>query len=327
MALGITAALTGNAIASADPEKFVDFVAFFGGVAGYFLIAERYPLRVRDILTFVGIALGAGILIHVVGAPGVQGEFDLIPFVGENWRVIIRSPHFTGRSGLFLLFASLLFSREKGWRLWYVVLLGLSLYLIVFSGSRSSVAAALAILGLWYLKPVQQLVMRSWVVGALIPILAGLTMYLAPVLVFQSLTAEGFLGTLLQISPQQEDVTSGRLLTWLYHLDLFMNNFWTGAPVSAVVETGENIPLELRGSNESFFTKVLATQGVFGFLFYSLFLYLSVFSLKKKVYTSYILSVVFVVVTSSAGIYGSTYSLYSILGYWLYFSLISRSNK
>lgn len=328
LVLGITTAITGNAIASADPEKFVDFVAFFGGIGGYFLIAERYPLRARDIFIFTGIALSSGVLLAVVGASEAGSEFDLIPFAGTSWRVIIGRPHFTGRAGFFLLFAALLYAKEKKWRFRYVLLFTGGIYLIVFSGSRSSLAAALAVLGLWYLKPIRHLVMRNRVIGVTLPIIAGLTMYLAPILIFQVLTAEGFLGTLLKISPGNEDVTSGRLLTWIHHLDLFKENFWTGAPVSAITEAGENVPLELRASNESFFTKILASQGVWGFLFHSVFLYLSWRALQNGKYEAYILSVAFVIITSAAGTFGSTYQVYSIIGYWTYFSLLlSRSDK
>jgi hypothetical protein len=327
LVLGISVVMTLNSIASADPEKFIDFVVFFGGIAGYFLIAERYPLNAKDIVVFVGIGLGASVLLVITGASGGEHEFDLLPFVGESWRVVVRGPHFTGRAGFFLLFATLLLSKQRGWSLRYVLLFTTAVYLIVFSGSRSSIAAALATLGLWYLRPVRHFAMKSRLVSLSIPVVAGLTMYLAPIVIFQSLTAEGFLGTLLKISPGQEDVTAGRLLTWVYHLDLFANNFWTGAPVSAVAESGENIPLELAGSNESFFTKILATQGVWGFLFYGGFLYLAWKSFRKRVYEAYILSVSFVVITSASGTFGSMYNFYSIIGYWGYFSLIIAHGK
>jgi len=327
LALGISLVMTLNAVASADPEKFIDFVVFFGGIAGYFLIAERYTLNATDIIVFVGSGLGASVLLVFTGASGGGHEFDILPFVGESWRVIVKSPHFTGRAGFFLLFATLLLSKQRGWSLRYLLLFTIAIYLIVFSGSRSSIAAALATLGLWYLRPVRHLAMKSRLVSLSIPVVAGLIMYLAPIAIFQSLTAEGFLGTLLKISPGQEDVTAGRLLTWVYHLDLFANNFWTGAPVSAVAESGENVPLELAGSNESFFTKILATQGVWGFLFYGAFLYLALKSFKEKNYESYILLVSFVVITSAAGTFGSMYNFYSVIGYWVYFSLVIAHGK
>jgi hypothetical protein len=316
-----------TAVSSADPKKFVDFVVFFGGLTGYYLIAERYPLNAGDIIAFVGIALVASALLAVTGISVGKHEFDLLPFVGENWKVIIRGPHFTGWAGFFLLFATLLLSKERGWSLRYILLLIGSIYFVIFSGSRSSIAAALAALGLWYLGPIRRLIMRNQIVGLVVPAVAGLTMYLAPILIFQSLSAEGFLGTLLKISPGQEDVTAGRLVTWLYHLDLFTSNFWTGASVSAVTEAGENVPLELLGSNESFFTKMLATQGVWGFLFIGSFIYLSYISISKNNYEAYVISVAFVVITSASGVFGSMYNIYSIIGYWTYFSLLPSSSR
>lgn len=152
-------------------------------------------------------------------------------------------------------------------------------------------------------------------------------MYLGPVLIFQSLRAEGFLGTLLKISPGQEDVTAGRLLTWLYHLELFFENLWTGAPSSMVTEAGENLSRELVGSNESFYTKVLAKHGVLGVLFHTIFLVFSWYALKKEAYAAYVLSVVFAIVTAASGVFGSTYYIYSIIGYWSYFSIVNSTPK
>lgn len=323
----ITVVFTTNAVASSDPRKLIDCVVFFGGIAGFWAIASHYPMDVSDVVAYVGIALGASVLLVFADTSWQSHEFGLIPFTGENWRVNIRGPHFTGRSGFFLLLASLLLSKKNGWRLVYLFLFIGAVYIVIFSGSRSSMAAAIATLGLWYFRPIRELVMKNRIVALMIPVLAGAAMHLAPILIFQALSVEGFMGTLLKISPGQEDVTAGRLVTWLYHLDLFANNFWTGVPVSAVAETGENIPIELKGSNESFFTRVLAVQGVWGFAFYFTFMYLSWLSVINKSYSSYILSVVFIIITSVDGVFGTMYNVYSIIGYWLYFSLLSGIGK
>ncbi|WP_263819265.1 O-antigen ligase family protein [Salinibacter sp.] len=312
-----------SAGASGELGKLIDFVAFFGGIAGYFLIAERYPLQARDIFLFTVTVLVAGILLEITGAPGTRGEFGLLPFTGENWKVLIKGPHFTGWGGVFLLFSSLLFSNQKGWKLKHLLLLLLAWYLIVLSGSRSSIAAALATVVLWFSGTARRLILRRPYIGVLVTLLAGLSMYLAPVLIFQGLSAEGFLGTLLKISPGQEDVTAGRFLTWLYHFELFFDHFWTGAPSQMVTESGEAMSRELMASNESFFTKVLAKFGIIGLFFQGAFLFLSWFALKNRSYEGYIISIIFVVTTAASGVFGSTYYVYSVVGYWGYFSLLA----
>ncbi|WP_263785010.1 hypothetical protein [Salinibacter grassmerensis] len=323
---GLSTVAVTNALGSGEISKFIDFVAFFGGVAGYFLIAERYPLKKKDVFVFTATVLISGVILEVTGAPGTRGEFGLIPFSGESWKVLIKSPHFTGWGGLFFLFVSLLLSQERGWGLRYFQLFLIGWYLIIFSGSRSSIAAALAAVALWFSGTARRMIMRSPYLGVLITFLAGLSMYLAPIVIFESLRTEGFLGRLLKISPGQEDVTAGRFLTWLYHLELFFENFWTGAETSMVTEAGDTVGRELTASNESFFTKVLAKHGVFGILFHFLFLFISWYSIDKKSYEAYILSVVFAIITAASGVFGSTYYVYSVLGYWLFFSLVFLSS-
>lgn len=315
-----------NAWASGEIRKLIDFVAFFGGIAGFFLIAERHPLRSKDILLFVGIVLTTGILSTILVGTVTRGEFGLIPFAGEDWRVLISSPHSTGKGGVFLLVASLLLSREREWRLGYLLLFLSAWYLILFSGSRSSIAGALAAVALWFSGTARQMIMRRPYVGVFITVMAGLSMYLAPILIFEGVRAEGFLGRLLKISPGQEDVTTGRLLTWLYHLELFFENFWIGAQTSMVSEAGSDVGRKLAASNESFFTKVMAKHGVFGLLFNLTFPFISWYSIIRNCYEAYVLSVIFVVITAASGAFGGAYGPYSTLGYWLFFSLVFLSD-
>jgi hypothetical protein len=252
-------------------------------------------------------------------------EFDLLPFRGESWRVVIRAVHFTGRAGFFLLFASLLKFRQAR-KPWHYLLLAAGLYLIIFSGSRNSIAAAIAVLGMWALPPAQRFLLRHPAVALMSVVVAGASMYLLPVLVFQALSAEGFIGRVLQITPENTDVTSGRLLTWLYHLDLFFQNPWTGGSTEMVSEAGETVSERLKASHESFFTKVLAANGVFGILYYGLFLFMGWLTVRKNSAYAYMLIVAFVVITAADGAYGVPYKFHSIIGYALFFSLLRNTD-
>jgi hypothetical protein len=313
-------------VASVDPSKFVDYVTLFGGIAGLSLLAARYPVDADTVILYVGIGLVAPILLEVAGVP-VTGdrEFDLLPFRGESWRVVIRAVHFTGRAGFFLLFAALLKFRQAR-KPWHYLLLAVGLYLIIFSGSRNSIAAAMAVLGMWALPPAQRFLLRHPAVALVSVVVAGASMYLLPVLIFQALSAGGFIGRVLQITPENTDVTSGRLLTWLYHLDLFFQNPWTGVSTEMVSEAGETVSEKLKASNESFFTKVLAANGMFGMLYYGLFLFMGWLAVRKNSAYAYMLMVAFVVITAADGVYGVPYKFHSIIGYALFFSLLRNTD-
>lgn len=311
-----------NVMLTRDIPGLMEYIMFFGGLYGYRQLARHYPITPLDVAGgFLVLVFPILSILELFPFYASRHEFGLIPFLGDNWRVVIEAIHFTGQGGALAFFAGAVLLR-RGRRRVGLLIMGVAAYLVLFSGSRTSLAAILVAAAVLFLPWVRRMVLRSRFVAGLGLLLCASILYLIPFLVVQGVSLGGFADRLLRL--QSDDVSAGRALTWAYHLNLFFENLWTGAPESAVAEFGSD---ELEGSYESFFTRILARQGVWSLLFLSAFMGLALEAVKRTRVDAYALSLMFVLLAAGQGTFGTTYGLFALVGFWLYFSLLESSDE
>ncbi len=302
-----------------DIDAVISYISFFGGLYGIYKVSNIYSIKPDDILiSFIFVVIPIKISLEKLTSFEANPAFSLIPFRGDNWRVVIQSIHFTGVLGAITFFASLVRLKEGGSRR-YLISAIFSVYLVVFSGSRSSLAAIIVVLVIFSFDTAKSLISQSYTFSFFSVILSMWSLYIISILISGVSYSGGFIADLLKLS--SEDVTAGRLLTWSYHWDLFVNNYSIGVPASLVQEPSYFDP-KLAASNESYYTRILARYGVWSIVFYATFVYLGLVSSFKKNWISFAFLIMMCIITSGQGIFGGTYNLFPLLSWWFFFSLL-----
>lgn len=317
----LLAGLFSNIFLRFDLDAVISYLSFFGGLYGIYKVSEKFSVNSSDVLVaFIFIVSPIKILIEKFTLFEASPSFSLIPFQGESWRVVIESVHFTGILGAISFFASLVGLRREG-SYKYLIYLLISGYLVVFSGSRSSLAAILVVVVIFSSKYFQKLITNSYLFSLGFIIFSMSSLYISSFVLSGVAYSGGFIADLLKLS--SGDITAGRFLTWSYHLDLFFDNYILGVPASLVQEPSYFDP-KLAASNESYYTRILARYGIFSILFYSTFVFLGLYSSFQNNWISFSFLAMMCVITSGQGMFGSTYNLFPLLSWWFFFSLLKR---
>lgn len=317
-----------------DIDGMLEWIMFFGGVYSFRMLGAWLPLRLpRDFNVVFWTILFPSALFQSFVVGTVKGEPGLLPFVGSDWKVVLESVHYTGQMGLFLFLANLLgVSNErkpitfKKIRFFNLISAFLGVYFVVFSGSRSSILALVVVIGL---LPLTSKMHRC---SPLFLTLVAVFVTVSPFLFVHKLDGvilPGFLGELLKLTPRQHKyygVMSGRSWLWRYHWNLFKNNFWTGVEASLVdFKTKEVIMGQIaKAGSESFFTRVLARDGIWAVFFLGFFVWLAWKPVKVRNRDAYLWGIAILTMTVGLPTFGYTYSFLAIAGYWMYFSLLSE---
>ena len=230
------------------------------------------------------------------------------------------SKHFTGLLG-FVLFA---FSFERymnmsrGKMVWAGLLLGV--YFAILSSSRAF-ALAVIIFPAFYMFSLKKSVRTWWP----IPI----TWFVVSFLIFAPLIFENigtflpmglssFLGLDRGFGTEEAGIYSGREWLWLIHFELFQSNWLSGI---GKFNLQDLLPLTiLPASTESFFTYMLARDGLFSI--FNIFIFSSLLSIawKYKNHFGFALAVCLLLFAATLGLTTNLYSFEAFFLYCLYFS-------
>jgi hypothetical protein len=311
------------AIFRRDIARALEYTSLFGGYIGFWMLANVAPLTVRDLFrVFVFWALPLSIIVALTGAESGL----IIPFahgaMGNTW-LMIRSVHYTSVFFSILALASLIMyqsSKRKG----YLVTLALSFLAVILCRGRASLVA-LAITSAIYLFLVyKKVILKKHTFLILIAsVCAVVSLYFVP-LFMDEIKLEGFWGERLKMTQEHKDITAGRRWLWEYHLLLFRSNLWTGGSAADVnIGRGEYVQWSTAtGASESFFTKVLARDGIFGFVTFCVFIWLLYEPLKRNNLTAFIIILLGMITTAGLSTLGSSYSIFAFIFYWWYFSAL-----
>lgn len=305
-----------------DFASALDVIMFFGGVAAFWLLAQEVPLNLHALnYTLLLIVLPGAIIYHRFLGMFSNFEFDIIPFVGADWRVLIRAHHHSAMVGCYLLLINIMLYRSqnhhRGWRVAFACL---GLYFVIFSGSRAVFLVVVLILVSVFLNRFPR-----WLffIGPIITV-ALLYIVLSTPLI-NNLRMNGSMGVMLKLDPQNIDPSAGRAWLWQYHINLFIHHPWRGTSEAESFGFGDIVNgLRVIASTESFFTYVLARYGIGGIVYIFFFLWCLWKPLTTKRFDAYLWGMLIFVLTMSLSLNATTYSFFSIVNFWMFFSLLQQ---
>ena len=310
-------------IAAGDAAGALDALMFFGGLGAFWLLAQEVPLNLNALnVTLCAIVLPGAIIYHRFLGLFANFEFDLVPFIGIDWRVLIRSHHHSAMVGCYLFLVNILLYRSKNQRCPRCLgLMALGLYFVVFSGSRAVLLAIALMLTAIFLRKFPRGLFL------MVPIVAVTSLYIVLTTpMIDNLRVGGLTGTMLKLDPSNYDPSAGRAWLWQYHLELFIKHPWIGSPEAESFGFGDIVDGQrVIASTESFFTFVLARYGIPGVSYLLFFLWCLWKPLIKRRFDAYLWGMLIFVLTMSLSLNATTYSFFSIIGFWIFFSLLQQN--
>ncbi|MEZ4860950.1 MAG: O-antigen ligase family protein [Caldilineaceae bacterium] len=309
-------------IAAGDANGALDVVMFFGGLGAFWLLAKEAPLNLHALNTTIyAIVLPGAIIYHRFLGLFANFEFDLLPFMGSDWRVLIRSHHHSAMVGCYLFLVNILLYRSKNHQcLRCLGLMALGLYFVIFSGSRAVLLAVALLSAVIVLRKLPR-----WLF-LVVPIITVTSLYIVLATpMINNFRVGGLTGIMLKLDPSNYDPSAGRAWLWQYHLDLFMHHPWIGSPEAESFRFGDIIDGQrVIASTESFFTFVLARYGIPGIAHLIFFVWCLWKPLSKRRFDAYLWGMLIFVLTMSLSLNATTYSFFSMVGFWMFFSLLQQ---
>jgi hypothetical protein len=279
---------------SVRPQTFIWY--FFVVVLPEFILSKYWfgPI-VKNDSAFISEADTSGYVPTVLPLPENGWHLHIGPW-GETY-------HYSASVGL-VLGAVCLVRYLRTRRTFYVWLLSFSVYLVVFSGTRTSYLGLAIMAVLFLLNRTRRRVVSSWLtIIAFLFILYGADVARSFI---PRVDSEAVNSLLRQ---NMSDVTSGRQWLWSYHFNKLREYPLTGIGLSntrfriGTVIEGERT----RASNESFYTQILAAFGYFGFCLTAIHIYLITMILRNGNLLRIMLAGLIVVGTAGASWFGVIY--------------------
>ncbi|MBM9520475.1 hypothetical protein JWG39_11685 [Desulforhopalus vacuolatus] len=303
-----------------DMYRILDYLSFYGGMLGFLFLAKKAPISVRDI--FNGIFF-FGLPISLIGSILIPRYGLRIPYLTEYSYFLIGSAHYTGLLfSIFSLVSFILYLASKKKK--YVLALIFGSVVVVFSLGRTELFALfISCAAYFFLFRYQKIFLNMKCIVLSITLFSIISIFFIPH-ILSNYKVDGFLGNRLKISLEDHDVTSGRSWLWNYHLYLFKKNFWSGsseAELSFLV--GDYIDGEkAKAGSESFFTYVLARDGIFSFVTLFFLIWLVWLPIRENNIIAFVIILMGLILTSGLSTLGCTYDIFGFLIYWAYFSVL-----
>jgi hypothetical protein len=242
-----------------------------------------------------------------------------------NWNLNVMTSnstkHGTCNLGFLLLSASVFYfsAQKKAIYLFFVVL---SIYFIIFSGSRGGGIALLSAASVYYIN--KNKVRKHITILLMILIIV----FVYSIEIFGD-TAAKFVSKNTIASEysridgsQQNNVSSGRMWLWTYHIQKFTESNYLGGGREVVdFSVGDYVNGEIaKAGSESPFTGLLACYGIIGILLICLYFGMFIHALNRKnTYGIFIMTIAIIQTISTGTNYFSFMSYDSVLFFHLYF--------
>lgn len=249
----------------------------------------------------------------------------IIPSVENNFQINIGAPnqtkHHTGVIGL-ILFLYLLFKKRGKFDL---LIFLFSLYILLFSQSRSFGVSCVFCLTLYYInksnfRPILSTILLVFIVSS--------TYFTETFLEFANsweYINNSFVMSYLQRDTFNTDISSGRLWLQLVHLSYFFESPFIGVHSTTLFFSNGDITEWgiAQAATESFYTQLFALFGVFGGLYLFLHMRLWYLAITNKNLFQLILASCIIYLTATNSNFQNTYGLDSTVFYSLFFSKLS----
>jgi hypothetical protein len=309
--------LLNSIILRKDMSRILEVGAFYLPLIGFYFLSKKNPISEKILIQFlVFIIIPITIIFSLME---VHSFRYMISYMGDGRLLIFFGAiHLTGIILLFLFTSMLSLYIYKNKIVYFYILIFI-LLLILTSGSRTAFLIALFLFIMGYGIKKRYIVNNAY-------------LFLLPLILLFSIYIIDFLREYLiliglgeQLKLNNVNVTAGRAWLWLYHMDLFFENLFIGTDDSLLdiskgdyTYTGEIS----QAGTESYYTKLLARDGIWGFIHIGFYLYLLYLAIKSKNNFAYFLIVIIIISNATVSQFSNMYELSSFLGYWMLFSLL-----
>lgn len=305
-----------------DTSAVLQVGLFWASIIGYKLFTTKYPVYSYTFL----FALILLIIPYVITSNNPSDIQALTPSSVNQGKAFVISIHFSSVLGGILLLFGLYKLTTKKRSFPDILMIIFGSYLVVFAQSRTTLLAIIisVILGLIFQ-------IKNKVFVFFLSLFFILSIYVFTPIIQQNPALLGGLGnssftrTFLKIdnTERSSGISSGREWLWRYHISLFNQFIWTGAPRNLLdFKSGDLINGEIAtAGSESFFTYVLARYGIWGTSYYIFFLMLLWKSINSGEQEFYLLMIYSIISCAGISLLGNPYGSHNIAVYLYIFSL------
>jgi len=303
-------------ILTRDFDGILEQIKFFVGIVAIYTLAKIAPMNVNYLKRYGCIFLLIN-LIYSVLVPS-----STISFFTDNSKLYFGAAHHWIKIIIYLLILyiwSLHLSISK--TNYSMVFFGFSMFLVFafLSGSRGGLVVVLFVVFILLCKLKYEFKLKY----IFIFFIFLSSIYILP-LFLNGIVLDNIAGDYLKMDEGRDDISSGRTWLQLYHLTLFNEYFYTGAPKELLeFKVGDLVDGEIaHAASESMFTFYLAREGIWGAL--KLLILLYIFVLRPYISNNFIGFVAgssILLLSSTLSILNNVYSFPYIYFVWLYFSI------
>jgi hypothetical protein len=252
---------------------------------------------------------------------------DNLRYIPDNieWKLNVMTSdstkHGTCALGFLLLSVSVFYLFIEKKKNISILFFLLSLYFIIFSGSRGGLIALLNAVSIYY---VNRRKVKKYVTILLL-ILSILVVYsIESFMLFFPNIESSIVSEYLKVDnlEKQEGISAGRMWLWNYHIQEFVKSNYLGGGREVVdFFGGDYVNGEFaQAGSESPFTRLLACYGIIGILLICIYLGMFIYALNRKNIYGVFITAIAIIQTIGTGInYFNFTSYYSILFFHLYF--------
>jgi hypothetical protein len=244
-----------------------------------------------------------------------------------NWHLNVitsnSTKHGTCDLGFLLLSGSVfyLFAKRKI-TIYISFFFALSLYFIIFSGSRGGGIALLSAVSVYYLNK-DKIRKRITIVLIIFIITLVYSVELFSDFFVNIASKNVIAAEYLKIDTlQSNNVSTGRMWLWAYHMQEFVKSHYLGGGFEVVnFFIGDYVDGEIaKAGSESPFTALIACYGIIGILLICLYFGLFIYALNRKnIYGAFITTIALIQTIATGITYFSFMSYNSVLFFHLYF--------
>lgn len=312
-----------------------DLVLFFTCFCGISYMSEQFVFKPKYLYIFFIYCVLPSSLYHMI----VDGNVSWIPQNGViNIFGGLSTKHGTAVAGVLLLLPSLcyLFERYKGLRVEYstkklLLLLAFSLYIIVFSSSRSVTLAVIALFIYFYVNRKQFREKLSILLFVAFNLSVFFLEYVGDYITY--INEIPWLADFIHTDNfDQYGVTSGRSWLWGVHMHTFFSSPWLMGGGRALTDFDVNdwIPwlgVQAKAGSESVYTGYLACYGLvgLGIIFIQIGLFLQ--AVRRKAMLASAIMFFMVYNTTMGESLVTPYFYDGILCFFLYFRYLQKNKQ
>ena len=307
-----------------DIERIIEVCSYYLPLLGVYFISKKYPINNESFTIIIMLII---LPMFVINSFMIEGYRMSLFHLYEDGRRLFyfNSIHEFGIlevAILAFLLNNYLYTRKN-------IILIMSLFLTVlifYSGSRVSLVIALTLYAsLLFFRIENKNIKRFF-------------LYLLPLIILFTLYSIDFFKIYLvqlnlfqdQLKLDRANLTPSRMWLWLYHIKLFMDNLWTGVSSTYVDLRLGDFTVDgeyVKAGSESYFTKVIARDGLWGIIHIAFIYYMLVLAVRIQSFNSYSLLVIVFFGMAFLGKFTDLNNILVVVIYWSYFSYLKSPKK